>query len=45
VTYAKPEINALGDAAAVIQSLIKFPPGAFDFDDHFDLHPTYDLDE
>jgi hypothetical protein len=46
MTYTKPEINALGDAARLIQSGIKMVPGAWDaVDSKFDLQPAYDLDE
>jgi hypothetical protein len=46
MTYTKPEINTLGDAASVIQNQVKFIPGSFDpKDGQLDLHPAYDLDE
>lgn len=46
MTYTKPEINTLGDAASVIQGGVKFQPGSFDSVDFLmDLHPAYDLDE
>lgn len=45
MTYTKPELNTLGDAASVIQSG-KFVNGSIDpADNKFDLHPVYDLDE
>lgn len=46
MTYTKPEINVLGDAANVIRSGIKQTMGAWDAgDSRFDLQPAYDLDE
>lgn len=44
MTYTKPEINILGDAAHVIQFLGKgYPP---DYEpDPWPVNPAYDLDE
>ena len=47
--YAKPEINALGDAASVIQGPTKKIPGSTDFKlpppRPQNYVPAYDLDE
>lgn len=46
--YAKPEMNVLGEAAAVIQDLTKSEMLGQDFTDMTDIHqsnPAYDLDE
>jgi len=44
--YTKPEINALGDAASIIQNGLRFWSGAFDPAYRlFVLQPAYDLDE
>jgi hypothetical protein len=46
--YNKPEVNALGDAANVIQDFTKQLPTAVDNivpSDHRTLQPAYDLDE
>jgi hypothetical protein len=47
--YAKPEINALGDAASVIQGQTKKIPGSTDFKlpppRPQNYVPAYDLDE
>jgi len=47
--YAKPEINALGDAASVIQGQKKQTPGSTDFTlpppRPQNYVPAYDLDE
>ena len=46
MTYTKPEINTLGDAASVIQNGTKSITGTFDpLDGRFDVQPAYDLDE
>lgn len=47
MTYRKPEINALGDAARVIQSIQRKISGV-DQDPmtgDLDFNPAYDLDE
>lgn len=45
MSYKKPEVHCLGDAAVVIQSCEKVLRG-FDPDgSHFELQPNYDLDE
>jgi len=46
MTYTKPDINVLGNAASVIQNGTKVLPGTFDaVDGMWDLQPAYDLDE
>lgn len=44
MTYTKPEINLLGDAAQVIQLVNKADIGT-DSTFPFDADPAYDLDE
>jgi hypothetical protein len=47
MTYTKPEINTLGDAASVIRHVGKAPQNQFDpaQPSAFNLIPAYDLDE
>lgn len=48
MTYTKPEINALGDAARVIRNLVVKDPTEQIPDQQFPftpLQPAYDLDE
>ena len=44
MTYTKPEVNVLGDAARVIQYLGKGVPTTMDLDLSA-VDPAYDLDE
>jgi hypothetical protein len=44
MTYTKPEVSLLGDAAGVIQFLGKGIPTSLDPDMHSN-DPAYDLDE
>lgn len=44
MTYSKPEVAVLGDAARVIETLGK-PYSNMQDGAEFDLHPAYDLDE
>jgi hypothetical protein len=45
MTYAKPEINLLGDAAQVIQDGTKVLPNDIDDPVRGQAFPAYDLDE
>lgn len=46
MTYTKPEIDLLGDAARVIQDGTKTFPGSNDASlPGWMIHPAYDLDE
>ncbi|HKT50305.1 MAG TPA: hypothetical protein VJV96_08400 [Candidatus Angelobacter sp.] len=46
MTYIKPEVQKLGDAADVIQILLtKGPATSIDPSDHRHFNPAYDLDE
>ena len=46
MTYSKPEVAVLGDAASVIQTLGKgFASDRDGVTGNYDMHPAYDLDE